>query len=333
MRVDVMDLGSNTFHLLSAKVIAGCIVPLNDMKVAVRLGERAFADGRIPQACFQRGVDAVAMLLAPLRGRRPITVATGVFREVSNGDAFLDEVRRRYDLDVQLISGEEEANLTYRGVRAEEGDPDARIAVFDLGGGSLECMLGEAGRLELVRSLPLGALRLATRFAGGPIAARVRETVQVTAGSIVEAIRQAEPDAVVLSSGTARSLLRITRRLGWTEQVVGCIRARRLVELAQQLVVMTPDEIIGLGVSPARCDTIAAGAMVLATIVEQLRVPFVRIAQGALREGLALYTADAHASASRAWTVTALSQNALRDENRSDLAPICFRPVTERRRA
>ena len=280
MRVDVIDLGSNTFHLLAANVIDGTVESIDDVSVAVRLGERAFAKGRITDKAWRRGISALATLIDRAE-TRPVAVATGVFREVANGGAFIEEARRRFEVPIAIISGDEEARLTYQGVRGEALDPDGRVAVLDLGGGSLECVLGARGHIKLAASLPLGMLRLARLGER-----EIRERVATTAGPIVRAIRAREPDEVILSSGTARALLRLTRKL--RAPVVGCMSAKALSQLATQLVAMPPRAIEALGVSASRSDVIGVGAVILARVVELLRVPFVRVANGSLREGLAL---------------------------------------------
>lgn len=287
-----MDLGSNTFHVLSADVRNGTVVPLADAKVAVRMGERAFLDGKFSNDAFERGLAAIEQLLEPLDGRRPITVATGVFREASNANVFLAEVRRRFDLDVRVISGYEEAELTYRAVCAEVVDPEVRIAVFDLGGGSLECIFGEAGRVELARSLPLGALRLAARLEAGDLCGPVRALVMANASRVLDEIRRREPEVVVLSSGTARTLLRVAQAMGRTEPVVNCLGAPTVAALATRLTRATDIDLASLGVPASRFDTIGVGALVFSTIVRELRVPYVRVAKGALREGLALRASE-----------------------------------------
>ncbi len=295
-----MDLGSNTFHLLSADVRNGVIYPLVDAKVAVRIGEGAFADGAISRSAFDRGIDAIEELLAPLGGTKPLTVATGVFREAANAGEFLDEVRRRFDLEVRIISWQEEAELTYRAVCAEALDPDARIAAFDLGGGSLECIIGQHGRVELAQSFPLGALRLARQLEGADMVGRVEQIVTLHAGAMLEQIRAREPEAVVFTSGTARTLLRIARAIGCSEPVVGCLSTSMFVTLALRMATMSPCEAASAGVPASRCDTIGAGAAVFAAIVQRLRVPFVHITQGALREGLALHATERYDLARRA---------------------------------
>jgi exopolyphosphatase/guanosine-5'-triphosphate,3'-diphosphate pyrophosphatase len=290
MRIDVLDLGSNTFHLLAAKIVAGNVLALDDTSVAVRMGERAFAKGRITDKAYERGLDAIEALLERCASQ-PVAVATGVFREAANAGAFLDHVRRRFGLRITVLSGEDEARFTYRGVRGEALDPDARVAVFDLGGGSLECLLGLNGSVELADSLPLGLFRLAKREP-----AEVRRRVREIAGPIVRTIRDRTPDEVILSSGTARALLRVGRRLG-REQVVGCLSAKAVEELASDLAAMSPRAIGALGISISRADVLGVGATILATVVELVGAPFVRIANATLREGVALEAAVSSAPA------------------------------------
>ena len=294
MRISVLDLGSHSFHLLSAEVRDGALKPLADAKVAVRIGERAFTEGWIPQSAVARGLQAIEELIAPLGGRVPLAVATAVFREARNAGAFLGEVQRRCGIDVRILSGREEAELTYRAACAEVLDPDARLAVFDLGGGSLECMLGEHRRVEIAGSYPLGALRLAMHVGRADLVAGVERLVAAHAGATLEAIRRRDPELVVFTSGTARTLLRVARTLGHAELVRGCISSAALSSLAGRLSTMTVAELSAIGVPAARYDTIAAGALVFSAITRHLDVPFVRIAQGALREGLVLQVAERH---------------------------------------
>lgn len=231
MRIDVLDLGSNTFHLLQAEVAGTHVEPVCDRKLWVRLGEDAFELGRIPDEACARALDAVAALLAPLGGVRPVAVATGVFREAANAD-------------------------------------------------------GERGRLEVMESLPLGALRLAGLSTG-----EIRSLVVGIAGPVVAAIVASKPDEVILAAGTARALYKLARRLRRTSSVAGCMSRSTVRVLAELLHGLTPAELAQLGITSARHDTIAIGARVLATVVELLDVPVVRVASGALHEGVALHEA------------------------------------------
>lgn len=286
VRIDVLDLGSNTFHLLEAEVVGGSVLAVADRKLPVRIGDQAFTLGMIPDEAWQRGLAAVQTLVSPLRWRKPVAVATGVFREARNGHAFLAEVRARFGFETRVLSGEDEARFVYDGVRAEATAPASRLAVFDLGGGSLECVVGEHGRIELAESVPLGVLRMRSAAPDD-----IRARVHAIAGELLDAIRASDPDEIVLAAGTARALLKLSRRLGRRDAVLGCISRSSLRAMAELVRGCTPDELDDLGIPAQRHDTIAAGALVLSTVVDRLDVPLVRVAAGALREGVVLHEA------------------------------------------
>ncbi|HVO30875.1 MAG TPA: hypothetical protein VMV18_09065 [bacterium] len=296
MRIDVLDLGSNTFHLASFR-IAETLRPLASAKAPTRLGEHAFQHGFIDDRSARRALESIGRLLAEVRpGReeeRLVAIATGVFRDATNAGDFLASVRRRYGIDVQILSGEAEAELTYAGVRSEMPDPDARLAVFDLGGGSLEIACGRGERVSLSRSLPMGVLRMNRRWRDAADGTRLlRDAVRDAVEPMTRAIRRFEPDEIVFSAGTARALLRLARRLEMPEDVPGCLGRQTLFQLAMLLTPLDADAVESLGVPASRADTIGTGAVILSTVVELMQVPFVRIARRALREGVALAAAD-----------------------------------------
>lgn len=287
MRIDVLDLGSNSFHLLSAWCAGGKFSELTSVGIPVRIGERAFDRGMIDDDAWTRGLAAISALVTG-SDCRPIAVATGIFRDALNGRDMIDEASRRFGLPIAILPGEEEARLTYVGVRHETHDPEGAIAVFDLGGGSLECALGDHGQATIAASLPLGTLRLASLHDTD-----VRATVCDIAGPVVRAICRRNPDEVVLSSGSARALLRIARRLGAREQVKNCLAAKTVSRVAFELASLPAHELPLLGISDARCATIARAARILATVVELTGAPLVRFARGALREGIVRESAAA----------------------------------------
>jgi exopolyphosphatase/guanosine-5'-triphosphate,3'-diphosphate pyrophosphatase len=279
MRGAVLDLGSNTFHALVADVdevgIRNAIV---ERKVAVRIGEHAFADGNIPDDACARGHAAFTELLART-GRHARVLATGVFREAANGRALLDEMTARHGVAIELLDGDDEARMTWLGVSSELAGSHGRLAVLDLGGGSLECVAGTTGA-EIARSLPLGVLRLREQRPDA-----VRALVAETAVPALDELREQRPETVALASGTARALIRLGRKLGFVRATQRHVGRRTFGDLARVLAPLSPKAIAGFGVDPARCDTIAAGAIVLDTALELLGRPVVYVARSALREG------------------------------------------------
>lgn len=280
MRSAVIDLGSNTFHLLVADVDElGIRKVLFEQKIAVRLGDEAFAHAHIPEAAYARGLAAFHELVTRSEIHTPRVVATGVFRDTSNGSQFLAEASARSNVAIELLEPCEEARLTWIGVSAELAGSHGRLAVIDLGGGSLECALGTSS-MQRSYSLPLGVLRLR-----GLAPDAVRQAVTSSLAVPMRELRAAVPETVALSSGTARALFRLARRLGLVADGQRHVWRRTLGELARMIAPLSPAALACLGVEPARIDTIAVGANVLHTSMELLGRPVAYIARSALREG------------------------------------------------
>lgn len=280
MRGAVIDLGSYTFHGLVAEVDhVGVRKAVLERKVAVRVGDRAHA-GTISDSAYRRGLEVVGKLLARVGARSPErcrVLATGVFRDTTNGAEFLADFRTRHGVDVDLLEGEEAARLTWLGVSAELAASHEQLAVIDLGGSTLACVAG-SDAVEHAYALPLGVLRLADL----PIGAVRGRVISATAPALV---RLRGADTVALTSGTARALLGLGRRVGLIADAQRFVSARTIGELARRLSPLSTVSVGALGVSPTRCDTIAAGAVALATVLELLGVPVVYIARSGLREG------------------------------------------------
>ena len=128
-----------------------------------RIGEGIFrSGGAITTAARKQAFRALAELLPVIERSHPDAVqavATAAVREASNGREFVQDIRARFDLDVRVISGDEEARLSYAGARARLGDELGHATLFDLGGGSLEAILGDGDRILRTASAPLGVLR------------------------------------------------------------------------------------------------------------------------------------------------------------------------------
>ena len=284
MRGAVIDLGSNTFHTLVAEVDRfGIVQVIHDEKVAVRLGADAFATGRIPEATYTRALAAASVLIDNACAHTPDIlriVATGVFREVVNGRALLADIEERHDLEVELVDGPSEAALTWLGVSAELAGAHGRLAIVDVGGGSLECVAGSHVPELTAHSFPLGVLRLRTHGRDA-----IRATVASTLAPVIASIRAEPLEVVAISSGTARALLRLCRNLGLVGALQRHLSWRSFDELARILAPLPASALEVLGVEPARHDTIATGACIFASALELLGRPVVYVAASALREG------------------------------------------------
>lgn len=282
MRSAVVDLGSFTFHALVADVDrVGIRRAVLDRKRTVRLGD-AMVDGVLPDAAMREAADAAVELVEKVRRRTPErvrVVATGVFREAANARELLAQIARRANVEPELVDGAREAELTWLGVSSELAGSHGRLAVIDLGGASLEYAIGSTG-VEAAYSAPIGALRLR-----GQSVTTIRSHMAAFCEPIISDAQLDGIDTLALSSGTARALLALARRLGLASDLQRYVGTRAFVELARRLAPLSAESIQALGVGAKRADTIGAGAVALAKILDLLDKPVVYVARHALREG------------------------------------------------
>lgn len=283
MRSAVVDLGSCTFHALVADVDrVGVRRRLLDRKVNARIGD-ALQHGAIIPSEYRNALDRGSKLIDKARSRGVDTcrvVATGAFREATNGRELLTELGERCAVEIELVSGQEEARLTWVGVSSELVGSHGRLAIVDLGGASLEVAVGTSD-VDLATSSPLGALRLR-----GLTPATIRERVKAVLGPTIGDVRASAPETLAMTSGTARALLRLGRRLGLLSELQRYVGVRAFMDLARRIAPLPRETLEVLGVSASRSDTIAGGAVALATVLELIGKPVVYIAESALREGV-----------------------------------------------
>lgn len=308
MRVGVLDLGSNTFHLLVASVDSdGGIVKLGSLKHTLKLGAQVAPGGVIGEEPWNRAMAAIDDLLAfALPFDCPIlAVATSVFRDAANGRAFAEAVRLRFGVFVELLSGAEEARLAYLGATSGLA-LRGRTAVVDVGGGSIQFTVGEGDRCLFARSLPLGVLRLCKSARAETLDARqaalaIGRNLRRETHLVVEEIAEWNPQTLVFASGTARTIASLpvlgayeaaqTPRLPESSGIIetmpmaGSVSRGALAGLGTALMGLDSDSLLRLGVPADRHGTAGPGAVVLSTIMDLLGFEQATIATRALREG------------------------------------------------
>jgi exopolyphosphatase/guanosine-5'-triphosphate,3'-diphosphate pyrophosphatase len=304
MRLGVLDIGSNTGHLLVVDAHAGAApTPAFSHKEPLRLAEHLDADG----AVGPEGVDALtgfvadSLVVAEDRGCEEILgFATSAVRDASNSEEVLAHVQERTGVPIEVLPGEDEARLTFLAVRRWFGWSSGRLAVFDIGGGSLEIAAGADQAPEVAWSLPLGAARLArehlqgNRDAGAvrELRRQVRTEIARDAGHL---LRSGVLDRAVATSKTFRSLARICGAPPSSEGtfVSRTLAASDLQGWVPKLLEMSNDEIGRLpGVSPSRAHQIVAGALVAAAVFDIFDLTELEICPWALREGVILERLD-----------------------------------------
>lgn len=305
MRLGVLDIGSNTGHLLVVDAYRGAApLPASSVKEPLRLAEHLDDDGAVTEKGVTALTDFVAraLRLAEDKGCEQVySFATSAVREAANGEEVLAHVEQATGVDIAVLPGEDEARLTFLAVRRWFGWSSGRLAVFDIGGGSLEVAAGDDEAPTVAWSVPLGAGRLARQhFAGGSpsgkrlksLRAELRTVVARDAGSV---LRGGRPDHAVATSKTFRSLARICGAAPSSDGqfVRRVLPAAELSSWIPKLLEMKNDEIAALpGVSSGRAHQVVAGAMVAEAVMDVFDLSELEICPWALREGVILDRLD-----------------------------------------
>ncbi|HEY7462198.1 MAG TPA: Ppx/GppA phosphatase family protein [Gemmatimonadota bacterium] len=299
MRVAAIDVGTNSVHLIVAELRPdGSFRILDSQKEMVQLGRGEFASRRLAPDAAERALASLASFKRICAGHevsRVLAVATSAVREASNGGDFIEEVARRTGIHVRVITGEDEGRLIYRAIRHYVEIGDRRVVAVDIGGGSVELILGAGPRPIVVDSLKLGHIRLADLLEGDPPSPESVEAVRTlcrrTLARVSGPYTRSPVDLVVGTSGTIESFARMDLEGGKNGRethlhVVDADAVRRLTKKLLKLDASERRKVPGL--DEGRVATIAAGGLVLQEVLEALGAPSLTACAAALREGLIL---------------------------------------------
>lgn len=301
MRMGVLDIGSNTGHLLVVDAFrGGPPVAAHSYKEPLRLAEHLDADNAVTEEGISRLVKYVIEARAEAEDKGCTTIlafATSAVRDAVNADDVIARVTETSGVDLQVLAGEDEARLTFLAVRRWFGWSAGRLGVFDIGGGSLEIGAGSDESPDVAQSMALGAGRLTREWldAGrsqAELRLHVRATIADEAGAV---LRGGSFDRAVATSKTFRSLARICGAAPSSEGrfVRRVLHKRDLSPLVEQLRTLPADGVLHLpGVSPDRAHQIQAGAIVAEATMDLFDLTELEICPWALREGVLLEHLD-----------------------------------------
>ncbi|MDQ3795513.1 MAG: hypothetical protein M3316_07580, partial [Actinomycetota bacterium] len=265
-RHSVIDVGSNTIHLLVGEVDGNAVLPVTGEKVSARLGSGVERTGKIEARRLEVAANAIALFarIAALNGvAEPVILATSAVRDAENGSELTERVRELTGLKMRLISGEEEAVLGFRGaisaIGPSRGGP---VLVVDLGGGSAQLIVGVASSGPIMQvSLPLGSNRTTERFVeNDPAKKKELRALDGHVKGMMPGWGLSQRVSVVAVGGSARAMLKITRDSLTVE------RLRRLaLEVAEY-----PSAVLARehGLAPERARVLPAAITTLAAILE-----------------------------------------------------------------
>lgn len=285
-----VDIGSNTIHLLVGEVQDGAVLPLTSERVAARLGAGVDSSGTIDIERLRIALLSVDVFtrIARLYGvEEPAIVATSAVRDAANGADLIGAIRTLTSLDVRLLSGDQEADLGFRGAMAAvDAEKVSRALVVDLGGGSAQLILGDrqTGPQREI-SLPLGSNRITERHLvdDPPTGKQIKAAFSAALAALPKwDISRDTP--VIAVGGSARALYNLYR----TD-----LSKERLLQAASELSEQ-PSGVLAReqGITPVRARVLPAAAVTLAAVLDKLGAKSLRVARTGVREGILLTLAE-----------------------------------------
>ncbi len=299
MRLGVLDVGSNTIHLQVMDAHPGARpTPATNFKTELRLIEHLNDSGEISSEgilLLHEAVKGAVEHAHESKTEEILAFATSAIRDAKNGTEIIKNINLEFDIDLQIMSGDEEARMTFLAARRWLGWSAGRLLVVDIGGGSLEIAIGDDEHPDATISLPLGAARLTRDFLkGDPYSPKSIRNLEIYVDEVLQdslpyEIKLHSADHFVATSKTFRTLARIAANGENAKR----LQTKSLINLIPKLGEMSNKERSELsGVSSSRASQILAGSVVARAILEKLQVPEVEICPWALREGLVLRWLD-----------------------------------------
>ena len=303
-RVAAIDIGTNSTHLLVATIDTKLrTFTINQAeKSTTRLGEKDPDTGELTAVAMQRGYEAMQGFLELANSHKVehlVTAATSAVREAPNGRDFLQRIQEGLGIEVDLVSGPEEARLIYLGVLSGMPFGDRPHLLLDIGGGSTELILADSHDARALTSTRVGAVRLQRDFVkDDPIPSHRRAFLQAfIQGSLEPAvdkvhrrIKPGEKPVLVATSGTAMAIgaLAASEDQRQPLKLDGYrVTRHRLDKVVEKLVEMSPEQRRKIStINDRRSEIIVPGALILQTTMQMLDVQYLVLSERALREGL-----------------------------------------------
>jgi len=285
-----IDLGSNSFHMLVVREVAGSIQTIARIKRKVRLAAGLDADNHLSDEAMERGWQCLRLFSEQLQDIPPEqirVVATATLRIAANAGSFLVKAQEILGCPINVISGEDEARLIYQGVAHTTGGSDKRLVV-DIGGGSTELVTGRGSQTTMLFSLSMGCVTwleryFADRHLGKANFEQAEQAARAMIRPVADALREQGWQVCVGASGTVQALQEIMMAQGMDERIT-LSKLEQLKQRAIQCGKLEELEIEGLTLE--RALVFPSGLSILIAIFTELNINSMTLAGGALREGL-----------------------------------------------
>lgn len=303
MKVGIIDMGTNTFHLLIAEVRDHDFTILFKEKLAVKIGEGGISQGFITEEAIQRALKALQRFKSVLEAEQADKVfatATSAIRNAKNGAALADRIHTELGIEVRIISGDEEAETIYYGVKKAIAMTDEKVLIMDIGGGSIEFIIGNKDGILWKRSFEIGGQRLIDRFhAHDPILPEEVISLQGYLASnlepLFEACKQYSPQTLIGSSGTFDTLSDIYMLANKIEKnPLGTefpFTLDAFEGIYEQMITLNRAERMQVpGMIEMRVDMIVVASILIHYLNEKVGIQHIRVSAYALKEGVLLKT-------------------------------------------
>ncbi len=297
--VAVMDLGTNTFHLLIAEGIAADFKEVVHKTNPVKLGEGGINKGIIQPSAFERGLTAMQQFKADLdehQVSQARAIATSAVRNAANGQQFIDEVADSTGIQIELIDGEQEAEYIYKGVKLAGGLADKTALIMDIGGGSVEFILGNAHGILWKQSFEIGAARLMDRFHQiDPIPADCINALSIylkeQLTTLLGVARKHPVDTLIGSSGafeTFAEVIELDKGNNFSLKIKNyTFEHADLIGVTSKLIASSHQQRKDMqGIIPVRVDMIVVASLITQFILANLQINNVCMSTYSLKEGV-----------------------------------------------
>ena len=290
--VAAIDLGSNSFHMIVARIDGGHMQIIDRLKEPVRLGEGLTADRQLLPEVADRALACLARFGQRLRDFPPGSVravGTNTLRQARPESGFIEQAEAALGHPIDIIAGREEARLIYLGVAHDLAAGTDRRLVVDIGGGSTEVIVGQEFSPQLRESLSMGCVNMSLRyFPDGRVTAKAMEKAQLGAAlevrPIRETFRRSGWQTAVGSSGTVKSIATVVQAEGWCEDGISASALKRLRDAL--ISVGRCSDLTLKGLPDERKPVLAGGVAVLRAVFQTLDIKHMQVSDYALREGL-----------------------------------------------
>ncbi|MCE3280204.1 MAG: exopolyphosphatase [Bacteroidetes bacterium] len=300
MRIAIIDLGTNTFNILIVEIAAGKYQTLYQTKLAVKLGEGGINRDLIQPIPFQRGIDALKeyqRIINEHSVEKVYAFATSAVRDASNGKEFVKKIKEETGYEVQVIDGDQEAEYIYHGVCEAVKMSEEKFLIIDIGGGSIEFIIGNKDKIFWKKSFPVGAARLIERFKpSDPITDKqiieIRDYLRSELLPLVDAIKEYHVTELIGSSGSFDSLAEMISHRFYTPEILDNVTEytfdfKDFAVIFNDVIKSTRKERLRMkGLIEMRVDMIVVSMIIVQYVLWAFDIKKVRLSTYALKEGV-----------------------------------------------